>query len=53
MTTGANGQILAMSGGVVTWVNPTTVSVPVNSVFGRTGSILSQTGDYISDQVIE
>jgi hypothetical protein len=53
MTTGANGQILTMSGGSIVWVNPATVSVPVTSVFGRTGAILGATGDYISDQVTE
>lgn len=53
MMIGSNGQILTMSGTSVTWVNPTTVSVPVNSVFGRTGAVLGATGDYISDQVIE
>ncbi len=35
-----------MSGGVPTWTNPASVTASVGSVFGRTGSILAQSGDY-------
>lgn len=42
-----------MSGGAVTWVTPAIVSIPVVSVFGRTGSVTAQTGDYDTSQVTE
>ena len=42
-----------MSGGLPTWMTQATIIFPVTSVFGRTGDILSMTGDYISDQVTE
>lgn len=53
LISGLDGQILTLSGGSAVWVNPGTVSVPVDTVFGRTGDILGMTGDYISDQVTE
>ena len=53
LISGLDGQILTLSGGSAVWVNPGTVSVPVDTVFGRTGDILAMTGDYISDQVTE
>ena len=39
---GFNEQILTMSGGAPVWTSPMSV-VPVDSVFGRTGDILSMT----------
>lgn len=53
MSTGSDGQIFTMSGGLPTWVTPTVITIPVSSVFGRTGDVLGMTGDYLSDQVIE
>ena len=53
LISGIDGQILTYSGGSAVWVNPGTVSSPVDSVFGRTGDILAMTGDYISDQITE
>mgnify|MGYP006916469324 CR=1 FL=1 len=42
-----------MSGGVPTWMTPGAVVSPVSSVFGRTGAITPQAGDYTTDQVTE
>ena len=42
-----------MSGGVVTWLTPAAVSTPVNTVFGRTGSIIAQAGDYTTSLITE
>ncbi len=42
-----------MSSGTPTWTNPTTVTIPVTSVFGRTGSILALSGDYNTMLVTE
>ncbi len=53
LISGIDGQILTLSGGTPAWVNPASVSVPVDTVFGRTGDILAMTGDYISDQITE
>jgi ACT domain-containing protein len=50
---GSNGQILTMSGGSPIWLTPGAVSIPVNSIFGRTGSVTAQVGDYTTDQVTE
>lgn len=53
ISTGIDGQILTMSGGIPTWTNPASVSSSVSSVFGRTGSILAVSGDYDSMLVTE
>ena len=42
-----------MSGGIPVWLSPASVSVPVLSVFGRTGSILPQSGDYNTSMISE
>lgn len=42
-----------MVAGSPAWVNPASVSVPVDSVFGRTGDILAQAGDYNTMLVTE
>jgi uncharacterized membrane protein YuzA (DUF378 family) len=45
-----------MLDGVPTWISIGSFASGVNlvtSVFGRTGDILSQTGDYLSDQITE
>ena len=42
-----------MSGGIPVWLSPAAVSVPVLSVFGRTGSILAQSGDYNTSMITE
>lgn len=46
---GTNGQVLTTSGGKTTWGAAGTS--PVSSVFGRTGTITAQTGDYNCAQV--
>jgi trimeric autotransporter adhesin len=51
LTAGSNGQALVIVGGVPTW--QPIPSAPVNSVFGRTGNITAQNGDYNTDQVTE
>lgn len=53
LTNGANGEILSMSGGIPVWLTPTAVSVPVTSVFGRTGSVIGQAGDYTTSLIAE
>lgn len=53
LTTGTDGDILSMASGVPTWITPATVSIPVLSVFGRTGSILATLGDYTTSLVTE
>ena len=40
LSLGSNGEILSMSGGTAVWLTPVAVSVPVTTVFGRTGSII-------------
>ena len=40
LTNGANGEILSMSGGTAIWITPGAAVSPVDSVFGRTGSII-------------
>jgi hypothetical protein len=42
-----------MSGGAPVWLSPGAVSIPVNSVFGRTGAILGVAGDYNTSLVTE
>ena len=42
-----------MSGGVPTWMTLGAVVAPVDSVFGRTGPIIAQNGDYSTTQVTE
>lgn len=46
----ASGQVLKYNGSA--WVNSTEDN-PVTSVFGRTGAVTAQTGDYNTDQVGE
>jgi hypothetical protein len=53
LTLGSNGEILSMSGGTAVWLTPATVSVPVTSVFGRTGSVIGQAGDYTTSLIAE
>jgi hypothetical protein len=47
--TGSNGQFLGISGGFMNWQN--IPSAPVNSVFGRTGIVVAQEGDYSLGQL--
>ena len=42
-----------MSGSQFVWKNPTTVGSSVTSIFGRTGDILGQIGDYTTALVTE
>jgi trimeric autotransporter adhesin len=53
LVNGTNGQVLTMSGWAPVWVNPSAVSIPVSSVFGRTGAVIAQSGDYTTTQVTE
>lgn len=48
LTNPANGQILQFNG--TNWVNAT-ISVPVTSVFGRTGNVVATEGDYSLTQL--
>jgi hypothetical protein len=49
--TPTNGQVLTYRFG--DWRNETPPSAPVLSVFGRTGIIVAESGDYTTDQVTE
>lgn len=52
--TGTDGQVLAMSGSEIVWKNPDATSTgSIDSVFGRTGSVIAQAGDYTTDLVTE
>lgn len=42
--TGADGNVLTASGGA--WISAAPPSAPVSSVFGRTGAVTAQSGDY-------
>lgn len=42
-----------MSGSQIVWKDPSVASSLVTSVFGRTGSVIAQTGDYTTDMVTE
>jgi hypothetical protein len=55
---GTTGQVLAKASGTdyhTEWVNPETGGPggAVSSVFGRTGAVTAQSGDYTADQVTE
>ena len=47
----SNSQILTYNSSTSKWTNQTPASAPVSSVFGRTGAITAQTGDYTALQV--
>lgn len=49
--TPTNGQVLTYRFG--DWRNETPAAAPVLSVFGRTGIIVAESGDYTTDQVTE
>jgi hypothetical protein len=51
--TGNDGQILAMSGSQIVWKNPDMAANLVTSVFGRTGAVIAQGGDYTTSEVTE
>lgn len=51
--TGADGQVLAMSGSDIVWKNPDASPDLVTSVHGRTGAVIGQIGDYTTTQVTE
>jgi hypothetical protein len=55
--TGSTGQVLTMVGGLPTWSTPSLFATGgsglVGSVFGRTGSVIAQIGDYTTTQVLE
>ena len=42
-----------MSGGLPTWINPISGSSTIDSVFGRTGTVIAQSGDYNTMLVTE
>ncbi len=55
--TGADGEVFTMSGGVPTWKPNSGTGVvgigSISSIFGRTGSIVAQIGDYTTDLIAE
>jgi hypothetical protein len=54
---GQNGctanQVLQQNGTGTAWICNSLPSAPVSSVFGRTGAVVAQTGDYTTTQVTE
>lgn len=46
---GSNGQVLTMHSGAPAW--RTSTAAPVDSVFGRTGTVTADSGDYRADQI--
>jgi len=55
-TGGTAGQVITKVDGTnynTQWSNPPSPNYPVTSVFGRTGAVVSASGDYTSDQVTE
>ena len=53
ITSVADGEALVFDSATTSWVNSALPSAPVSSVFGRTGSITAQSGDYTTSQVTE
>ena len=49
----ANGEVLIYNSTSGNWENGPVPSAPVSSVFGRTGAVTAQTGDYTTSQVNE
>jgi hypothetical protein len=48
---GLSGQVLATDGfGNLSWIDPS-LAAPVSSVYGRTGAVVAQAGDYTGAQV--
>lgn len=47
----SNGQILTYNSVSGKWTNQASGSAPVTSVFGRTGAVVAQSGDYTAAQV--
>ena len=51
ITSPTNNQVLTYNSGTSKWVNQNAPSAPVSSVFGRTGAVTPQSGDYTAAQV--
>ena len=49
----ADGEVLIYNSATSNWENGAVPSAPVSSVFGRTGAVAAQTGDYTTSQVNE
>lgn len=47
----SNNQVLTYNSGSSKWVNLVAPSAPVSSVFGRTGAVTAQSGDYTAAEV--
>ena len=45
--------MLTMSGGVPTWISFSAAAVPVTTVFGRSGPITAELGDYTTTLILE
>jgi hypothetical protein len=52
-TLGTAGQVLTVNPGGTALIYATPASAPVSSVFGRTGAVTAQNGDYTTTQVTE
>lgn len=52
LTAGGSGQVLIILNGTPVWTDAANVA-PVISMFGRTGSVIAQSGDYNTSQVTE
>ena len=49
----SNGEVLIYNSATSNWENGAVPSAPVSSVFGRTGTVTAQSGDYTTSQVNE
>lgn len=47
----SNNQVLTYNSSSSKWMNQTPLSAPVSSVFGRTGTVTAQSGDYSAAEV--
>lgn len=52
LTAGGTGQILVILNGTPVWTDAANIA-PVVSMFGRTGAVIAQSGDYNTSQVTE
>ena len=53
ITSIADGEVLIYNSASSQWENGAIPSAPITSVFGRTGAVTAQTGDYTTSQVNE
>jgi hypothetical protein len=52
LVAGGSGQVLIILNGTPVWTDAANIA-PVVSIFGRTGAVIAQSGDYTTSQVTE